>query len=192
MIFQQLVQPSLSVGVDHKNTLNAPGSGSDCPPVTAAQTEMLEPPQIAKVARSGVVGVCQEAEHSVSQRSLRIAVKAKGRIFFMEIAEIIAIHAECNYASLKYRSSTYLLRESLRSIEIKLRPYGFVQIHRSVLVNSSLVEEVWPVSTGEYRLRVRNGKEYVVTRRYKENLRYLAYVWLGSEGFAGSAPAIEG
>jgi hypothetical protein len=45
------------------------------------------------------------------------------------------------------------------------------------------VDEVWSLSTGEYGLRVRNGKEYVVTRRYKDNLRDLAYVWLGSDRF---------
>jgi hypothetical protein len=34
---------------------------------------------------------------------------------------------------------------------------------------------------GEYRLRLKGGKEYLVTRTYKHNLRDLAQLWVGSE-----------
>jgi two-component system LytT family response regulator len=63
----------------------------------------------------------------------------------------------------------------------KLKPYGFIRIHRSVVVNISAVEEIQPLSTGEYRLRVKGGQEYLVTRTYKDNLRELAQLWVGSE-----------
>jgi two-component system LytT family response regulator len=63
----------------------------------------------------------------------------------------------------------------------KLKPYGFIRIHRSVVVNISAVEEIQPLPTGEYRLRVRGGKEYLVTRTYKDSLRGLAQLWVGSE-----------
>ena len=152
---------------------------------SVAETDLPEPLQAAKGDRAGVVGVFPQLELLAKQQALRIAVKAKGKIFLMEIADIMAIHAEGNHVSLNYRSSTYLLRESLCSIAVKLKPYHFIQIHRSVLVNASLVDEVWPSSTGEYRIRVRSGKEYVVTRRYQDNLRHLAYVWIGSERFVG-------
>jgi DNA-binding LytR/AlgR family response regulator len=56
--------------------------------------------------------------------------------------------------------------------------YGFdslgARIHRSVVVNISAVEEIQPLPTGEYRLRVKGGKGYLVTRTYKHNLRDLA------------------
>lgn len=67
----------------------------------------------------------------------------------------------------------------------KLKPYGFIRIHRSVVVNSSFVEEIQPWSTGEYVLRIKGGKEYTVTRMYKKNLRPLARLWVGAESFAG-------
>jgi hypothetical protein len=35
----------------------------------------------------------------------------------------------------------------------KLKPCGFICIHRSVVVNISAVEEIQPLPTGEYRLR---------------------------------------
>ena len=110
------------------------------------------------------------------RQSWRIAVKAKGKIFFLETADIFTVHALGDYASLKHRSSSYLVRESLSSLAVKLKPYGFIRTNRSVLVNTSFVDELWPVSRGEYRLRVRDGEEYTVTRGNKGNLRYLAHL----------------
>ena len=128
-----------------------------------------------------LIGVLQQLEVLAKRQSPRIAFKANGRIIFMDLAEIVALHAEGNYVSLQHRPNPYLLRESLSSMAEKLKPYGFIRIHRSVVVNASLVEEIQPMSTGEYRLRVKGGKEYMVTRTYKENLKFLAYLWLGSE-----------
>jgi len=45
------------------------------------------------------------------------------------------------------------------------------------------VEEIWPLSTGEYCLRVKGGKEYTVTRTYKKNLQSLAEFWIGTGAF---------
>jgi two-component system LytT family response regulator len=111
----------------------------------------------------------------------RIAFKAKGKILFLDLAEIVAVQAEGNYVLLRRPPNPYLLRESLSYMAEKLRPYGFIRIHRSVIVNISAVEEIQPLPTGEYRLRVKDGKEYLVTRTYKDNLRDLAQLWVGSE-----------
>jgi DNA-binding LytR/AlgR family response regulator len=77
-------------------------------------------------------------------------------------------------------SSSFLLRESISVVAEKLEVYGFVRIHRSVLVNTTFVEEIRPYSTGEYGLRVKGGKEYTVTRTYKKNLKSLAEFWIGA------------
>ena len=149
--------------------------------------ELREPLKTPKGDRSSVVGLVQPWELFAKRQLPRIAVNSKGKIFLIEVAEIVAVHSQGNYASVRCRSSLYLLRETLGSIAVKLKPYGFIQIHRSVLVNALLVDEVWPLSTGEYGLRLRNGGEYVVTRRYRDNLKHLAYVWLGSERVFSSA-----
>ncbi|HYK38120.1 LytTR family DNA-binding domain-containing protein, partial [Alloacidobacterium sp.] len=79
----------------------------------------------------------------------------------------------------------YLVHESLSSMADKLKPYGFIRIHRSVVVNISAVEVIRPLATGESKLRVRGGKEYLVTRTYKHNLRDLAQLWVGTEWLCG-------
>jgi DNA-binding LytR/AlgR family response regulator len=95
----------------------------------------------------------------------------------------MAIQAEGNYVLLQADAGSYLLRASISAIARKLRPYGFLRIHPSVLVNASFVEELRPLHTGEYTLRAKGGKEYTVKRTYKSNLKDLAVCWIGSDGF---------
>src|SRR5208282_6497505 len=62
-----------------------------------------------------------------------IAIKAKGRILFINPGEVVAVQAEGNYVSLQRESDSYLLRESISRVAEKLKPYGFIRIHRSAL-----------------------------------------------------------
>jgi DNA-binding LytR/AlgR family response regulator len=136
---------------------------------------------ISRADAANLIRALQQLAEIPMRRAPRIAFKVEGKIVFLELAEIVAVQAEGNYVSLQHRPNPYLLRESLSSIAEKLKPYGFIRIHRSVVVNISAVEEIQPLPTGEYRLRVKGGKEYLVTRTYKHNLRDLAQLWVGSE-----------
>ena len=111
---------------------------------------------------------------------MRIAIKSKGRIIFVDPNDVVTVQAQGNYVLLQCKSGDSLLRESISVIADKLEPCGFIRIHRSVLVNRSFVEEIQPYPTGEYGLRVQGGKEYTVTRTYKKNLRSLAEFWIGA------------
>jgi two-component system LytT family response regulator len=119
----------------------------------------------------------------VRSPSPRVALKVKGKILFINLGEVVAVRAEGNYVLLQRDLSSYLLRESISAVAEKLEPYGFIRIHRSILVNAAFVEEIRPYSTGEYGLRVKGGKEYTVTRTYKKNLKSLAEFWIGTSAF---------
>jgi DNA-binding LytR/AlgR family response regulator len=129
--------------------------------------------------------VLRQLEVLAKQQAPRIAFKANGSIVLLDLADILAVQAEGNYVSLRRRTNPYLVHESLSSMAEKLKPYGFIRIHRSVLVNISAVEEIQPLPTGGYKLRIKGGKEYLVTRTYKHNLRDLAQLWVGSERLCG-------
>lgn len=120
----------------------------------------------------------------VMGKSVRIAIKAKGRILFIDAADVIAVGAKGNYVLLLLAAGSHMLRESISTMEQKLNQHGFVRIHRSVLVNAASVEEIHLSPTGDYVLRVRGGREFTSTRTYKKNLKLLAHLWIGTEGFA--------
>ena len=148
----------------------------------AADTSLLP---VIRVDAADLMRVLRQLEVLAKRQAPRIAFKAKGRTLLLDLTDILAVQAEGNYVSLRHRSNTYLVHESLSSMAEKLKPYGFIRIHRSVVVNISAVDEIQPLPTGEYRLRVKGGKEYLVTRTYKDNLRDLAQLWVGSERLCG-------
>jgi DNA-binding LytR/AlgR family response regulator len=116
-------------------------------------------------------------------QSLRVAIKVKGKILFVNLRDVVSIQAKGKCVCLHRNANSYLLRESISMVAEKLETHGFIRIHRSVLVNTSFVEEIRPLSTGEYYLRVEGGKEFTVTRTYKGNLKSLAQFWIGTGAF---------
>jgi two-component system LytT family response regulator len=112
-----------------------------------------------------------------------IAIKAKGSILLINPGDVVAVQAEGNYVSLHRESDSYLLRESISRVAEKLKPYGFIRIHRSALVNTTFVVEIKPYSTGKCGLRVKGGKEYSVTSTYKKNLKPLTEFRIGNGAF---------
>jgi two-component system LytT family response regulator len=118
-----------------------------------------------------------------SDRGTRLAIKDKGRIVFADTTELVSAEAHGNYVLLQQKTGTYLLRETISSIAEKLKPYGFIRIHRSVLVNIAFVDTIQPGVGSEYILRTKTGKEYHVTRTYRDNLSDLAQFWIGTEQF---------
>jgi DNA-binding LytR/AlgR family response regulator len=120
---------------------------------------------------------------AVAPKAVKIAIKSKGKILLISPADILAVEAEGNYVLLLRHSDSHLLRESISTMAEKLKPYHFVRIHRSVLVNASTVEEIYPGPTGEYMLRIAGGKQYIVSRTYKCNLKLLAQSWIGTDSF---------
>jgi DNA-binding LytR/AlgR family response regulator len=168
------------------DTIRSIENRRECTLESAAADEFDEPVDsslvpVTRVDTANLTRALQQLEVIAKRQVSRIAFKAKGKILFLDLSEIVAVQAEGNYISLRHRANPYLVRESLSSMADKLKPYGFVRIARSVIVNISAVEEIQPLPTGEYRLRVKGGKDYLVTRTYKHNLRDLAQLWVGSE-----------
>jgi two-component system, LytTR family, response regulator len=117
------------------------------------------------------------------QFGTNIAIKSNGRILFIDPSDVVVVQAQGNYVLLQRQKGSDLLRESISVVAQKLKAYGFVRIHRSVLVNAAFVQEIQPCATGEYQLRLKDGRQYTVTRTYRKHLRGLARFWIGTEAF---------
>ena len=111
----------------------------------------------------------------------RIAIKTKGKVLFVNPLDVTMARAEGNYVTLVHKSGAYLVRETMATTEQKLAPYGFVRIHRSILVNTTLVKDLRRDNTGTYVLRTIDGSDHPVGRAYKRNLKMIATSWLGVE-----------
>lgn len=129
-----------------------------------------------------VLDFLPQIEGLLGKRS-KIAIKAKGRILFIDPFDVITVEAQGNYVLLQRAGGSELLRESISTVTDRLSPYGFIRIHRSVLVNSLHVEEIQPLATGEYILRIKGGRGFTVSRTYKKNLHSISRLWFGTDGF---------
>ena len=129
--------------------------------------------QHTATSRKGQLNADEKFKHA------RIAIKTDKRIILIKLAEVITIEAKGNYALICQNAKSYAIREKLSALADLLRPYGFIQIHRSVVVNIMHVESLESLTTGEYRLQLPNRQLYNVTRTYKNNLHCLAELWIG-------------
>ena len=124
-------------------------------------------------------GQMQRLRSSEGPRAARIAVRTEGKILFVNPADVRVIEARGNYVQLETGSRSHSLRESISTVADKLEPYGFVRIHRSTIVNASLVEEIRTSASGEIRVCLKgSNREYSVSRRYKGALRSIAPCWI--------------
>lgn len=113
----------------------------------------------------------------VRPATVRVAIKSNKKIVFVDPIDLISARAHGRYVVMHHKSGSYLLRGSLSRVERGLAPYGFVRIHKSLLVNSAWVHEIRPHFNGEYRLLLKDGRQLKTTRTYKKRLLQLAALW---------------
>jgi two-component system LytT family response regulator len=101
----------------------------------------------------------------------RLVIKAEGRVFFLDTDDIYWIEAEGNYVRVHNGKKSYLLRETVSSLESQLDPKKFLRIHRSAIVRIDRIQELQPWFHGEYRVILQNGTQLTLSRNYRENLQ---------------------
>jgi two-component system, LytTR family, response regulator len=97
----------------------------------------------------------------------RLPVKANGKVMGVRIAEIDWIEADHDYVLLHVGDKSWIIRETIANIEMRLALSGFVRIHRSALVNVDRVRELRPRSKGEFNVVLLDGKQLKLTRNYR-------------------------
>lgn len=103
----------------------------------------------------------------------RIPVKTRGRIIFVQVAEIDWVEADRAYVSLHVGARSWLVRETIAAAETRLALSGFVRIHRSTLVNVSRVRELHSLSKGEFKVVLLDGTALKLSRNYRSAIARL-------------------
>jgi two-component system LytT family response regulator len=107
----------------------------------------------------------------------RLPVKSNGKVIAVRVADIDWVEADDDYVLLHTGEKSWILRETIANLEVRLASAGFVRIQRSALVNVDRVRELKPYSKGEYGVLLLNGKELRLTRTYRAAIERL----VGSE-----------
>lgn len=70
-----------------------------------------------------------------------------------------------NYCKTCFNEDKLLINRSLQYLESRLPPRSFFRINRQYIVNLSHVEKLEKIEGGQFKIRMRGGKEIEVSRR---------------------------
>jgi len=99
-----------------------------------------------------------------------LEVRDGARRHFVPLSEVTWVEAAGNYVELHRGESGLLHRASLAQMERRLQSGGFVRIHRSRLVRREAIAAVESKPTGDFVVRLRDGRELAGSRRYRKPL----------------------
>lgn len=102
----------------------------------------------------------------------RILVRRGEEAMLLRTAEIVWIEAAGNYSRLHTAGDSHLVRGTLAGLEARLDPARFARIHRSHIVNLDQVRSLHPWSHGDWLLRLHDGTELMLSRRYRDRLPF--------------------
>jgi two-component system LytT family response regulator len=91
----------------------------------------------------------------------------------VHVASIDWIDAAGDYMCVHAEGRTYVLRETMKSLEAILDPKIFQRVHRSTIVNISRVRRLRPHTNGEYFLTLEDGQEIKLSRSYRDRVDQL-------------------
>ena len=100
----------------------------------------------------------------------RLLVKEGERMFFVPVDRVDWLEAEGNYVRLHCGREAHLVRATLGGMEDQLDARTFTRIHRSTIVNVDRVKEVRPWFAGDYVVKLQDGTELRLSRRYRDRL----------------------
>ena len=112
-----------------------------------------------------------QSMRTATQYLERLLIKQSGKIFIISCNEIEWIAAMDDYAEINTRKDSYLIQQSMNSLEIHLNPNQFIRAHRSYIVNIDAIKEILSYSQGRYKLIMKNGKEISLSRSGAQKLK---------------------
>ena len=106
--------------------------------------------------------VKETGEH---RRTFKVEKMGENRL--LQDRDICCVIASGDYVELHTDSNSYLLKETLASIESQLDGERFKRIHRSTIVNANMIESVVRKAGGAFELTLQGGNTVQSSRSYK-------------------------
>jgi two-component system LytT family response regulator len=105
-----------------------------------------------------------------SPHAPRIAVREAGRIQLLKVENIDRVEAEGRECVIHHNQTKHRIAGPFRRLAERLSVESFVQINRSILVNSNRIVELQEMCKGHLIAIMRNGDELPVSRRFRSRV----------------------
>ena len=106
----------------------------------------------------------------------RFAVRLGSGMQLIDAAQVDRISAYGDYARLQVGTRTFLIRETLQTLENSLDPELFLRVHRSCILQTNRIDRWFPADNRELSLILRAGSEVKLSRSYRDRFD----LWLES------------
>lgn len=93
------------------------------------------------------------------------------RIRLVDLSTIDHVVAQANYLEIHAGARSFVLRRPITWMESQLDPRAFVRVHRSHILRMRAIEQIEPLPSGRYRLRLASGAELFSSRSYRDAIR---------------------
>jgi two-component system LytT family response regulator len=111
-----------------------------------------------------------EGVHKKQSYLDRVVIKTSQEILFVKVSDIDWIEAAGNYVELHCDEKTYLMRETMNTLEHRLNPSHFLRIHRSTIVNLDKVKSIQADIDRDCIVLMQDNTKLTMSRRYKEKM----------------------
>jgi len=117
------------------------------------------------------LGSDSAVEAARTQPLKRFAVRNGKELTFVDTAKIDWIEAAGDYAQLHTNEKTYLIRESLSTLETLLDQNDFLRVHRSAIIQLNRIVRITALANRDGYLTLSNGASLRVSRSYSKRLK---------------------
>jgi two-component system, LytTR family, response regulator len=104
------------------------------------------------------------------QYACRFTVHTGSRIQIVAAEDVEWIGTAGDYVELHAGGRSFLLRETMASLEQRLDPARFLRIHRSRIVKSGRIQELRTIDNREFIVKLSDGSEHRSSRTYSDRL----------------------
>lgn len=127
--------------------------------------------QIQLKSTGGLQKLLQELKEQsvIEHQKDQLKFRSSGKIYFLNTSDIVWLEGFDYYIKIHTDSKFYLVRDSLANILNQL-PAEFIRIHKSAIINKNFLHSMEPLSRGNYQVKLKNGKQLIMSKHYKDKL----------------------
>ncbi|MCB0652995.1 MAG: response regulator transcription factor [Saprospiraceae bacterium] len=118
-----------------------------------------------------MVGLLEEHVQQQEDIKFKLEIKDKGKVSRINAFDIYYLEAQGNYIKVHLADKSFMIRETLQNIKSTLEKNTFLQIHRSVMINTNYINQVKYTGNNQYQLILKNGTSLHSSRSYKTDIQ---------------------
>jgi two-component system LytT family response regulator len=126
----------------------------------------------ARKNAAGIKNLSESLQQAYSAYPEKVLVESGSRMISLSVNDISWIEADGDYTRLHTANKFYLSNYGISILEQKLNPLTFLRIHRSAIINTNMIKEVYRDANGYYVV-LQNGTTQKVGRNYIEVIKKL-------------------